>query len=145
VFGRKGMMLLRSALAILVPLSLAVAQQTTIRKVPAPHTSPAASAEMYAAYCASCHGADGKGGGPAAPALKVRPPDLTTLAKKNNGRFPGGRVYQVIKWGGSIAAHGSKDMPVWGPAFRSLSDAGEPEVELRIKNIVTYLEGLQTK
>jgi mono/diheme cytochrome c family protein len=138
-------MLLRSALAILALLNIAGAQQTSIKKAPAPYTPPTASAEMYSAYCASCHGKDAKGGGPVAPALKVRPPDLTTLAKKNNGRFPGGHVYQIVKWGGSIAAHGSKEMPVWGPAFRSLSDQGEPEVELRIKNIVNYLDALQAK
>ncbi len=138
-------MLLRSALAILVLLGTAGAQQSTIKKVPAPYTPVTASAEMYSAYCASCHGTDAKGAGPAAPAMKVRPPDLTILAKKNNGRFPGGHVYQVVKWGGSIAAHGSKEMPVWGPAFRSLSGQDGSQAELRIRNIVNYLEGLQSK
>lgn len=136
-------MLLRNALVTLVLVGIAGAQ--TSKKVPVPYTPPTASADMYAACCASCHGKDARGDGPAAPALKVPPPDLTTLAKKNHGRFPAFRMYQIIKSGGSIAAHGSKDMPMWGPAFRSLGHQDEAEAEARVRNLVHYLETLQTK
>jgi hypothetical protein len=65
-------------------------------------------AELFINYRASCHGEDGKGGGPAAATLKVRPADLTTIAKRNGGTLPKERVPAVI-WGPDnlfIAAHG---------------------------------------
>ena len=119
------------------------------QKSPQPNPSaagkPASGAETYAAYCASCHGADGKGDGPAAPALKVRPPDLTVLAKRKGGKFPEGDMYQVIKWGGGIIPHGSKEMPVWGTAFKTAGNTDEAEVDSRIKALTQYLESIQTK
>lgn len=111
-----------------------------MRPAPAPMTG----AQLYTAYCASCHGVDGKGNGPAAPALKTKLPDLTLMAKKKNGKFPEGDVFQVIKWGGGIVGHGSKEMPVWGTAFRTL-DHHEAEVNLRIKSLIQYLESIQQK
>lgn len=107
--------------------------------------TPMSGSQLFAAYCASCHGEDGKGDGPAAPALKAKLPDLTTLAKRKGGRFPEGETYQVIKWGGGIIGHGSKDMPVWGVAFRTLSPQDEAEVNQRIKSLVDYLESAQQK
>jgi len=115
-----------------------------INKVPAPPTSPASGQEMYVNYCASCHGKDGKGNGPAAPALKVPATDLTTLAKQNNGAFPSAHVANLLK-GGAVAAHGSKDMPVWGPIFRSLSTGHESQVQQRIMNLTKYIESMQVK
>ena len=113
---------------------------TAVKPAPAPMTG----AQLYTAYCASCHGVDGKGDGPAAPALKTKLPDLTLMAKKKAGRFPEGDVFQVIKWGGGIVGHGSKEMPVWGTAFRTL-DHDEAEVNLRINNLIQYLESVQQK
>ncbi len=106
---------------------------------------PMSGAAMYSAYCASCHGVDGKGGGPAAPALKSKLPDLTLMAKKKQGKFPEGDVFQVIKWGGGIVGHGSKEMPVWGIAFRTLNPKDEAEVNVRVNSLVQYLESLQQK
>lgn len=107
-------------------------------------SAPMSGDQLYTAYCASCHGVDGKGHGPAAPALKGKLPDLTLMAKRKNGRFPEGDVFQVIKWGGGIIGHGSKEMPVWGTAFRTL-DHDEVEVNLRIQNLIHYLESIQQK
>lgn len=109
-----------------------------------PAPTPLTGAQLYTAYCASCHGVDGKGDGPAAPALKTKLPDLTLMAKKKNGKFPDGDVFQVIKWGGGIVGHGSKEMPVWGTAFRTL-DHDEAEVNLRINSLIHYLESTQQK
>jgi mono/diheme cytochrome c family protein len=50
----------------------------------------------YQSGCAACHGVDGKGAGPVADALKTKPTDLTMIAKKNNGVFPFGRIYDII-------------------------------------------------
>src|SRR5580693_1279682 len=88
-------------------------------------TSPASGKEMYNTYCAVCHGADGKGGGPAASALKTQPTNLAQLAKENGGKFPDAHIYSVLQFGMETPAHGSQDMPIWGPAFRSL-DRGVP-------------------
>ena len=40
------------------------ANKPAIKHVPAPYTNPSSGKEMYNAYCASCHGLDGKGDGP---------------------------------------------------------------------------------
>ena len=42
----------------------------------------------FETHCASCHGTDAKGKGPFVSNLKVAPPDLTLLAKRNAGGFP---------------------------------------------------------
>ena len=112
---------------------------------PQPSPSPMSGAQLFAAYCASCHGEDGHGDGPAAPALKSKLPDLATMAKRKGGKFPEGDTYQVIKWGGGIIGHGSKDMPVWGVAFRTLTPNDEADVNLRIKTLISYLESIQEK
>jgi mono/diheme cytochrome c family protein len=100
-------------------------------------------ADLYRAYCASCHGKDGKGNGPVAPALKATVPDLTIIAKKNGGIFPAARVRRIITGEGIIASHGSRDMPVWGPIFSQV----EEDVDrgpVRLENLVKYLESIQT-
>ena len=130
------------ALACSLPL---LSQQTKIRKAPAPYTSPASGKEMYTAYCASCHGRDAKGDGPAAGALKVPPADLTALAKKNNGNFPSNHIAAVLSGQEDVMAHGSKDMPVWGPVFFRISQGHPTEVQQRISNLTRYLESLQGK
>jgi len=123
---------------------VASAQQKTVEKVPIQHTSAASGSQMYVAYCAACHGKDGKGDGPAASALKMPPTDLTTLAKHNNGKFPRNEVYDTISGERSVPAHGSKDMPVWGTLFHSI-DAHESISMMRLKNLTDYIESLQAK
>jgi mono/diheme cytochrome c family protein len=110
-------------------------QQTLIRSLD--------GADLYRAYCASCHGKNGKGDGPVAPALKATMPDLTVIAKNNGGNFPAARVRRIIIGEGMIASHGSREMPVWGPIFHQV----EEDVDrgpVRLENLVKYLESLQT-
>ncbi len=130
---------------LLVAVGVAAGQKPAGSDKPLSNTSAESGAETYREYCASCHGKDGKGDGPAAGALKVRLPDLATLAKRKGGKFPAGEVYQVIKWGGGIVGHGSKEMPVWGKAFMPVSGRNEQEVDQRIKSLVRYLESIQVK
>jgi mono/diheme cytochrome c family protein len=85
--GRRALLIFAALAMILLP-SLG-ASQTPARRVPAPYTSPISGSEMYREYCAACHGVSGKGNGPAAPALKTTPTDLTQLAARNGGVFPG--------------------------------------------------------
>jgi mono/diheme cytochrome c family protein len=128
-------------------LGLTAAQENsnvTIKKVKVPQTSPASGQEMYVSYCASCHGKDAKGNGPAAPALKVAPTDLTALAKNNKGAYPSDHVATVIS-GAAVTAHGSKDMPVWGSLFRSISAGHSAEVQQRVTNLTKYIESMQAK
>ena len=55
-----------------------------------------AGRDSFEFYCASCHGTGGKGDGPIASALKVRPTDLTSLARRNRGAFPKDLVLAVV-------------------------------------------------
>jgi mono/diheme cytochrome c family protein len=102
--------------------------------------------DLFRVYCAPCHGRDGKGAGPVALALKARPPDLMEIARRNRGVFPKARVEAFVTNGSASAksAHGSVEMPVWGPTFRSL-DPSDARVRVRIGNIVDYIEKIQTE
>ena len=71
----------------------------------------------YQSSCGTCHGRDGKGNGPLSAELKVPPPDLTVLAKKNSGVFPLNSVYEIIDGRKSVIAHGTRDMPIWGDRY----------------------------
>ncbi len=114
-------------------------------QAPPPAAPIASGAELFKTYCASCHGESGKGNGPAASALKVSLPDITLLSKRNGGRYPDGQIYQVIEWGGAIASHGSREMPVWGAAFRPLSNENQKQVSDRIRALRDYIGTIQEK
>ncbi|HTQ60462.1 MAG TPA: cytochrome c [Candidatus Solibacter sp.] len=100
---------------------------------------------MFTKYCASCHGQDAKGSGPAAIAMKTPPPDLTTLSKRNDGKYPEGYVGAVLKFGRSMASHSSEDMPVWGSRFKTLDPAGDPTGQQHVDALVAYIKQLQVK
>lgn len=120
--------------------------QTTGPKNPPLIVSSMYGRDLFEFYCASCHGRDGHGSGPVAPALRVAPTDLTTIAARNAGTFPHARVESFVTGDQDhlLPAHGSKDMPVWGPIFRAL-DANDTANRVRIANIVGYLESIQAK
>jgi mono/diheme cytochrome c family protein len=124
---------------------LAQGNKPVVERAPIKQTSAASGKEMFTQYCAACHGADGKGNGPAASAMKVPPPDLTQLSKKNDGKYPANHVAGVLKFGSGPGAHGSAEMPVWGPLFQSLDKFHDSAVQQRISNLVTYIETLQAK
>jgi mono/diheme cytochrome c family protein len=120
--------------------------QLVIKKVLAPATSPVSGSEMFNEYCASCHGADAKGHGPALAALKTPPPDLTLLSRSNHGKYPDARVYSAIRGDVNFPAHGSKDMPVWGVIFHEMGgDNAEAEAAVRMRNLCLYIQSLQQK
>ena len=115
----------------------------------------------YHSSCAPCHGSEGKGTGPVSIGLKVTPPDLTALAKKNNGVFPFNSVYEIIDGRKTVVAHGTRDMPIWGdryapepskgliprPSENILSLFYDPEavVRMRILAVIDYLNRIQEK
>ena len=117
----------------------AASGQATARTEPDLVITSMAGRDLFDFYCASCHGRDGKGQGFAAAALKKAPPDLTTLASRNHGGFPTERVTAIIKGEDRVPtpAHGSSDMPVWGPIFKGL-DNRDAVNQARIENIVKY-------
>lgn len=126
----------------------ALAQQTTpkVSSVPIQQTSVASGQQMYATYCASCHGAKGTGNGPTAAALKIPPTDLTVLSQKNGGVFPANHVASVLQFGVENPAHGSADMPIWGNLMLSLhKGSANPDVQVqqRITNLTEYLKKIQ--
>jgi len=114
-------------------------------KAAAPRTTAASGKQTYMHYCAACHGADGRGDGPAASVLKTAPPDLTTLAQRHDGKFPYDYVSDVLRFGTRINAHGSSDMPIWGPIFGSMDNYDLAAVRKRIKDLSDYLFSLQQK
>ena len=104
---------------------------------------PIEGPELFRAYCAPCHGLDAKGAGPGASALKAKVPDLTLLATNNRGQFPAVQVRQMISGDKIVAAHGSREMPLWGPIFHQVeSDMDWGNV--RLENIMKYLGSIQT-
>jgi mono/diheme cytochrome c family protein len=132
-------------LAVTIALSGQEQSSTTIKHVPMKSTSAASGKEMFTNYCASCHGADAKGDGPAAAALKTHPANLTVLSQKNGGNYPAMRIASILRENADVSAHGSKEMPIWGPLFRSVSAGREGEVQQRIANLTSYIETLQVK
>ena len=132
------------AFALLAVASYGQTQSKEVKKEPIGMTSPTSGSEMFNSYCAPCHGKDAKGNGPAASALKVPPANLTELAKKNGGKFPADHVASVLR-SGVAGAHGSTDMPVWGPLFSAVSSKDDAIVQMRISNLIHYLEKLQEK
>ncbi|HEY5719322.1 MAG TPA: c-type cytochrome [Gammaproteobacteria bacterium] len=106
----------------------------------------------YESKCASCHGMSAKGDGYMRPFLTKSPADLTVLAKANQGVFPMNRLYESIE-GGTVASHGTRDMPVWGKEYRIGAAAyyvdvdydAEAYVRMRILALLEYLNRLQVR
>jgi mono/diheme cytochrome c family protein len=119
--------------------------KTEVKHGTAPVTSPASGKEMFLSYCASCHGKDAKGDGPAATSLKALPADLTGLAKRNGGKYPSDKVTSILRGQANLVPHGDQEMPVWGPVFWKMSGGHEEVVQQRIANLNKYLESLQVK
>jgi len=106
---------------------------------------------QFRQHCAPCHGPAGKGDGPVAKVLTKKPTDLTLLAKNNNGEFPDKKVEAFIDGSEMVVAHGTREMPIWGVAFRRSHTApGVPEltpqeVAERIRSLVDYIKSIQEK
>ena len=114
--------------------------------MPPPEESliPLDGAKIFRLYCASCHGVKGSGDGPAALALKTKVPPLATLARRNQGQFPTERVRKTIEGDEAGPAHGSREMPIWGPIFHQIGNDQDLGL-VRVKNVTEYLRTLQQK
>lgn len=105
----------------------------------------------YERSCELCHGADGKGDGPYASKLVIKPTDLTLLAKNNNGQIPITSLYRMIDGSDDFLVHGSRRMPLWGFRYQSesITDLGHENAQTfvrgRIFELLIYLDTLQVK
>jgi mono/diheme cytochrome c family protein len=102
--------------------------------------------QLYARFCAACHGEKGEGDGDVAPFFKLTPPDLTRLAKRRGGQFPVEEVRSIIDGRTYKGPHGTRNMPIWGMEF-SYADTGPPDkqkqVDSLIDRLVQYLRSIQ--
>jgi mono/diheme cytochrome c family protein len=107
-----------------------------------------AGSDLYRQYCSACHGSDGKGNGPLSGSLKTPPADLTRIAVRNGGTFDEAALMSVIDGRSAVAAHGPREMPVWGARFED-ELKGEPMHTyvglLQTRSLVDYLRTLQAK
>lgn len=109
--------------------------------------------QEYLNSCAVCHGADGKAQTQAMDILKVAPPNLSQLSKKNGGVFPMARVYETIDGRLDVKSHGTREMPMWGqrysveaaPIYDDYSYNAEASARARILSVIDYLYRLQEK
>ena len=126
-----------------VTLGVQAPAQAPVQRTPGPAND--AGARLFRTYCAACHGTAGRGNGPMAEQLRTAPPDLTRFAARNGGVFPSERLRQIID-GRGVGAHGIREMPVWGDAFRSGPEGLSPEAaQARIDAIIRHLQAIQER
>jgi len=103
--------------------------------------------DLYRAYCASCHGVEGHGDGPVASSLRVEVPDLTQIAHRQGGRFSADQLRKIIDGRTTMPPHGTRDMPVWGQAFRvaaANAPQGGAQADRLVELLVQYLRSIQS-
>jgi mono/diheme cytochrome c family protein len=110
------------------------------------HVLAEMGADPFSRYCASCHGDGGRGDGAVAATLRVAPADLTRIAARRDGQFPGGEIARFIDGRFSVSAHGTREMPIWGQRLgEAIPEAGLSEEITRgtIATLVEYLKSIQ--
>lgn len=125
-------------LALMLAAGTATAQQ--IEKAPMKRTPAYDGPGMYHNYCSACHGLSALGDGPAAKALTKAPADLTRISARNGGTFPETKIKRYIEGLDEVAAHGSRDMPMWGELFRAME---RDTVPLRVQALSEFLKSIQ--
>jgi mono/diheme cytochrome c family protein len=131
--------------SLVTVLGVSGPQNKNERKTASKPPSLAVGQETFLKYCASCHGKTAKGDGPAAFVLRTAPPDLTTLSKRHEDKFPAGYVSVVLSFGKGFASHGAVDMPIWGSRFKTLDPVHDPTGQQHIDDVVAYIRSLQVK
>jgi len=125
---------------ILLRVALAAAQP--LPRVPGETVS--AGQQYFRRYCSACHGVEGRGDGPAAPALRPPPADLTRIAQRRGGRFPVAEIAAYIDGRTVVSAHGSREMPIWGERFGEMAGGGSVGEEVVRGNLLVLIEYLQS-
>lgn len=99
--------------------------------------------QLYARFCASCHGASGQGDGVVAKSLSVMVPDLTRIARRQGGMFPEEQVRRIIDGRDTRPPHGNRTMPVWGYEFSSHGGGTEGKTDVMVQRLTDYLRSMQ--
>lgn len=101
----------------------------------------------FASYCAACHGADGRGGGPAAAGLETAPTDVTLVMRRNGGVFPKAQIMGHIA--GYTMGRSESPMPQFadlldGPTVMYDDGSGQPvPTPARLVALADYVQSLQ--
>lgn len=109
---------------------------------------PAEGHDLFAVFCATCHGQDASGTGPMAEILAIETPDLTQLSASNGGVFPVEAVARQIDGRDRALAHGGT-MPLFGPFFEGkdvvmrLPSGQMMRTSGAIADLIVFLESLQ--
>jgi mono/diheme cytochrome c family protein len=111
--------------------------------VPAPAAEDAGGA-LYVRYCASCHGREGRGDGPVAPALGEKPTNLSRIAAEHGGEFPFVAVMEAIDGTRTVRAHGLSEMPIWGDVFQATPGAPIEQQLLAAGKIIAITRHVRT-
>jgi mono/diheme cytochrome c family protein len=85
--------------------------------------------KLYASYCVTCHGEQGKGDGPAARALPVKAADHTNGSMMN--QLTDKYLTDIITKGGAAVGK-SPIMPGWGNQFN----------ETQIRDLVAFIRSI---
>lgn len=128
---------------VTIAIGISIAMFSGLLSVSAQGVKEDRGQKLFMQYCASCHGADGKGGGPVAATLKTAIPNLTTYEKRI-GKFDQLRVQHIIAGEVDVPAHGNKEMPVWGYIFRQKT-GGNSTAKLNVFALATYIKSIQQK
>jgi mono/diheme cytochrome c family protein len=136
--------------SLLLAVAVCSACATAREKPSAPAPDPLlveVGAGLFATYCASCHGVDARGDGPAASALRTPPADLTRIAASSGGVFPESSAARLIDGRFDLPAHGSREMPIWGARLADqIPGMATGEVARgQITSLVEYLKSLQVE
>ena len=121
-----------------------LASQPSLHEAAEEYATP--GRRYFVQYCSACHGLDGHGDGPAAPALRTPPADLTRIAQRRKGHFPAAEIAAYIDGRTFVRAHGSREMPVWGERFSDQvggGSIGEEVVRGNLLLLVNYLQSIQ--
>jgi mono/diheme cytochrome c family protein len=129
--------------AIAVPFGVFVVFASGVDAQDKP-VSRTGGSSLFRTYCGACHGSEAKGDGPIASSLRVAPPDLTLIAKRNKGVFPEEDVHRMVDGRKPVKGHGGADMPVWGDAFKASTEGySEEKVKEKIDALVDFLKSIQ--
>lgn len=93
---------------------------------------PTDAQNQYQSFCSPCHGATGKGDGPAGANLSVKPRDFSDCAAM--AKLSDDTLFKAIKSGGQAIGR-SGQMPPWSGAFN----------DAQIHALVAYLRSFCKK
>jgi mono/diheme cytochrome c family protein len=100
---------------------------------------------LYRDHCAVCHGRNGDGKGPMARAMTTPPANLRLLSERYGNPLPTEQIANFIDGRADVAAHGPRDMPIWGSsAWEQEPGGSQPGVVTpAIASLVAYIQSIQ--